>query len=197
MQFWFTSDLHFYHKNIIKYCNRPFENVEEMNAALIHNWNCNVKKSDSVYIIGDVFFCKIDKAIDILNNLNYNKLYIITGNHDSVINENKKLLLDGGLTNPITFIGDKLTVSLNNKTFFMNHFSHRVWEKSHRGVIHLFGHSHGSLPPLGKSVDVGVDSPWITGKPEYRPFSLPEILTYMEKNDISIVDNHGKHNNEM
>lgn len=192
MQSWFTSDTHFFHKNIIKYCNRPFQDVNEMNTTLINNWNSNVNKNDSVYIIGDVFFCKMENVINILNQLNYAKLYIITGNHDAVVKNNSDLLLGSALRTPVTFIGDQLTTTLNNRTIFMNHFSHRVWDKSHHGVIHLFGHSHGSLPPLGKSVDVGVDSTWITGKAEYRPFSLHEILSYMEKRDISIQDHHGE-----
>lgn len=50
------SDLHLDHKNIIKYCNRPFSSVEEMNGAIIDNWNEVVKESDFVYLVGDLAF---------------------------------------------------------------------------------------------------------------------------------------------
>ena len=52
---WFTSDLHFNHLNILKYepKSRPFENVAEMNEALIKNWNDRVKPEDTVFVLGD------------------------------------------------------------------------------------------------------------------------------------------------
>ena len=70
------------------------------------------------------------------------------------------------------------------------HFPIASWHRQHHGAWHLYGHSHGTLPPHGKSVDVGVDSPWITGKPEYRPFSFQEIETFMRTREISKEDYH-------
>ena len=55
---YFTSDLHFGHSNIIKLCNRPFADVESMDAALIENWNKKVKKNDTVYVLGDIVWDK-------------------------------------------------------------------------------------------------------------------------------------------
>ena len=46
MNIWVTSDLHFGHKNIIKYENRPFKDIEEMDKAIIELWNKTVKKDD-------------------------------------------------------------------------------------------------------------------------------------------------------
>jgi calcineurin-like phosphoesterase family protein len=65
----------------------------------------------------------------------------------------------------------------------------RVWNKSHHNSWHLYGHSHGSLPPHGKSVDVGVDCKEITS--EYRPLSFKEIKKYMDKRVGEKVDHHG------
>jgi len=78
---YFTADTHFGHENIIKLCNRPFKTIEEMNEALIKNWNSKVCGADTVYIIGDMFFrCK--DATPILNRLK-GKKHLIIGNHDS------------------------------------------------------------------------------------------------------------------
>ncbi len=74
---WFISDTHFYHANIIKYCNRPFNNVEEMNQILIDNWNENIKKNDIVYFLGDFSF----KPNEVINRLNGNIIFLL-GNHD-------------------------------------------------------------------------------------------------------------------
>lgn len=49
----FTADLHLYHTNIIKHCNRPFETIEEMNNVLVDNWNKVVGPKDTIYILGD------------------------------------------------------------------------------------------------------------------------------------------------
>ena len=51
---YYTSDLHFSHENIIKFCNRPYANAEEMNQALKDRWNARVKPEDHVYILGDI-----------------------------------------------------------------------------------------------------------------------------------------------
>lgn len=54
MSIFFTADLHFWHENIIQYCQRPFASADEMNSALISNWNARVTPDDTVYILGDV-----------------------------------------------------------------------------------------------------------------------------------------------
>lgn len=75
---WFTSDTHAGHANIIRYCNRPFASVEEMDAALIERWNSVVKPDDYVYHLGDVYF---GSGHEILKNLNGRKRLVL-GNHD-------------------------------------------------------------------------------------------------------------------
>ena len=77
---YFTSDLHFGHENIIKHCNRPFSTVEEMDEALIENWNRTVHKCDTVYIIGDVVWDK-RKVGYYMERLKGKKI-LIPGNHD-------------------------------------------------------------------------------------------------------------------
>ena len=58
--FW-TSDSHYFHNNILKYCNRPFGSVEAMNEALVANWNSVVKPDDHVYHLGDFCFGNVEK----------------------------------------------------------------------------------------------------------------------------------------
>ena len=77
---YYTADTHFGHENIIKLCNRPFASIEDMNDALIDNWNKKVGGNDTVYIIGDMFY-KCSEAEDILKMLK-GKKHLIIGNHD-------------------------------------------------------------------------------------------------------------------
>jgi calcineurin-like phosphoesterase family protein len=78
---WFTSDTHFGHKNIIRYCNRPFKNVWEMNYQLIENWNARVKSGDTVYHLGDFAFLAPKQIKDVIDCLNGN-IIMVRGNHD-------------------------------------------------------------------------------------------------------------------
>ena len=77
----FTSDTHFYHGNIIRFCNRPFKDVETMNETIISNWNNTVDQDDIVFHLGD--FCLGGSAewTRILDRLN-GRIYLIMGNHD-------------------------------------------------------------------------------------------------------------------
>ena len=77
---YFISDTHFSHSNIIKYCNRPFNNVDIMNEALINNWNSIVNKNDIVYHLGD-FTIDYDNLGELVKKLN-GKIYLIRGNHE-------------------------------------------------------------------------------------------------------------------
>lgn len=74
-----TSDLHFFHKNIIAYCQRPFADVEEMNEVIIKNWNEVVKKDDMVYVLGDFSFCSREMVKELVLKLNGRKI-LIAGN---------------------------------------------------------------------------------------------------------------------
>ena len=77
----FTSDLHFRHGNIIKYCNRPFETVQEQTEKLIENWNKTVPDTATVFILGDFAFATKNQWRGILNQLT-GKKYLILGNHE-------------------------------------------------------------------------------------------------------------------
>jgi len=100
MNSWFCSDLHFFHKNIINYCNRPFKSVDEMNKVIIRKHNERVKKEDTVYFLGDFgFFASKARAFrgedqlfnpeDIISQMNGKQWYWVKGNHDKGSNKFK------------------------------------------------------------------------------------------------------------
>lgn len=78
---YFISDTHFNHSNIIKYCNRPFNNIEDMNNTIISNWNNTISKDDIVYHLGDFSLSSDEEIKNIFNKLNGN-IILIRGNHD-------------------------------------------------------------------------------------------------------------------
>ncbi len=79
---YYTSDLHLGHQNIIRLCNRPFADVEEMDEALIENWNRRVGKDDLVYLLGDIVWQR-KKVPYYMERLQGRKILISTGNHDA------------------------------------------------------------------------------------------------------------------
>jgi calcineurin-like phosphoesterase family protein len=81
VQHWLVSDTHFFHANIIKYCNRPFKDAVDMNEELVKRWNSVVKPNDIVHHLGDFCFGKKENVLDILPKLN-GKIDIVLGNHD-------------------------------------------------------------------------------------------------------------------
>ena len=80
-QNFYISDLHFGHANVIKFDKRPFATIEEMDTALIRNWNEAVRKNDNIYILGDFCWGKSEQWVELLSQLRGNK-YLIAGNHD-------------------------------------------------------------------------------------------------------------------
>lgn len=175
MTIFFTADTHFDHKNVIRFCDRPFKSVDEMNEALIKNWNAKVKPQDTIYHLGD--FCMASEGQRILDRLN-GKKHLVKGNHD------KK----GAKLNGWESVSDYLEFKHNKQLIVMSHYAMRVWNKSHYGSWMLYGHSHGSLPddPNAKSFDVGVDCH------NYAPLSFSEVKAIMAKKNMVAVDHHGK-----
>lgn len=157
MTIWYSSDNHFSHRNIIKYSNRPFANVDEMNEEIIRRHNSRVKPTDNWYCLGDFCFDKNpDKFLSRMNG----KKHLIIGNHDSVKTQ-ESYYWDS--------VQPYLEISDDQTKIILCHYSFRVWNQSHRGAIALYGHSHGSLPGNNQSLDVGVDC-W-----DFYPVNIHEI----------------------
>jgi len=188
MKTFFTSDTHFSHGNILKYCNRPFKDWKEMDETLIMNWNAVVRPEDTIYHLGDVGFTDEEKLYRILKRLN-GKIHLIWGNHDKVIRKSNLLRSRFESTSELkkVYIQDE-SHSKGRYEITLCHFAMRVWDKSHHGSLHLFGHSHGTLPddPNALSLDVGVDN-W-----NFMPVSLDEINQKMKKKTFMPIDHHGR-----
>ncbi len=181
---YFVSDLHIGHSRIMQYTNRPFSSLEEMNEALIDNWNKTVSSKDEVYNLGDFSFLSFEDTCAVLRKLNGNH-HLILGNHDKIIIREQDEFLRQGLFKSIQNYKE---IKYEKQKIIMLHYALRVWNGSHHNSISLHGHSHGSLDPYGLSLDVGVDCKEITS--EYRPISFVEIMEYMSKRKVAVVDHH-------
>lgn len=81
MEIYVVADTHFYHNNIIKYCDRPFDNIEDMNGFMINKWNSIVSNKDIVLHLGDFGFGSKEQLANICQQLNGYKI-LLKGNHD-------------------------------------------------------------------------------------------------------------------
>lgn len=163
---YFTSDWHFSHKNIVKFCptfRKPFENLDKMNDELIEFWNAAITPDDVVYNLGDVSFSHDLKEIEkVLSRLN-GKHHLILGNHDNLIKRHKERFLTGVKNdgNPmLSSINDylKLTLKESKHTLILSHYPIDEWDGCHKGYYHLHGHIHDRMAKVkGKILNVGFD----------------------------------------
>jgi calcineurin-like phosphoesterase family protein len=159
MKTYITSDLHFSHQNIKKFCPESrarFGDVPEMNDQMIQEWNDVVTPEDTVYILGDVAFCQAQLAVAIIEQLNGNKI-LIEGNHDI------KLLRNAAFRNCFKEIHQYLRLVYNGQLIIMCHYPFAEWDQMHRGSINFHGHLHGNVSGMEqyRSRDMGMDA---TGK---------------------------------
>jgi calcineurin-like phosphoesterase family protein len=180
----FTSDTHFGHANIIKYANRPFNNIEEHDQALVDNWNAVVpEKGAQVFHLGDFLFkASLRHLMDQLNG----QIHLIQGNHD-------KRLFKGGGRDLFASLSPYKEVKVQPpdedaqpQMIVLCHYAFEVWNKSHYGSWHLHGHSHGTLPTgNGKCrVDAGVDV-W-----DYKPITFEQLQKHMSHKEFVPIDHH-------
>jgi Calcineurin-like phosphoesterase len=79
---WFTADFHLGHKNIIRYCHRPFDSVEAMNCAILERLNGAVKANDVLYFLGDFCIGPKARALELRREIRCRKIFAVPGNHD-------------------------------------------------------------------------------------------------------------------
>lgn len=197
---YFTADTHAYHQNIAgpsvskwKEGWRDFKDQDEMTDILIKNINDTVKEDDVLYHLGDWSFGGKNKIYKFRKEINCKTIHLIKGNHDHHIKISDYWKGIGEALN-FSSVQDTLEVKIQSNIFFLSHYAHRIWLGSHKGVIHLYGHSHGSIPDYGLSMDVGMDNVYnLIG--EYRPLSFIEILSYMDNKKIEFPDHHNPETN--
>jgi len=207
MKNFFTADTHLGHANVIIYCNRPQLNLDDLGAdgrwknhvvkkqaaramdtMLIDNHNSVVNPEDTVWHLGDYSFGHTGMIIEYLRRMN-GTFKFLWGNHDESLRKAKDLIqYYDDLKDRVQFYGDVAEVTIENQFIVLNHYAMKVWNHSHKGSWHLYGHSHGSLPddPTSRSFDVGVDCH------NYFPLTFQQVADIMAKKQWKPVDHHGQ-----
>lgn len=177
----FTSDTHFDHTNIIRFCNRPWANSEEMNEALVERWNAKVGPDDIVFHLGDFCFGGSSEWKKWRERLN-GHIVLIRGNHDRRMSKPMESLFDQVLI--------QAQLEIDKRSVYLNHYPFLTyggcWRNEENAVWQLFGHVHSKSNATGKDIgrlvnlfptqyDVGVDNN------NYAPVSWEEVKQIIEK----------------
>jgi calcineurin-like phosphoesterase family protein len=198
-KWWLTSDWHLGHANIAspntsqwKKGFRDFRSLEHMDSTIIDNINQYVDEDDVIVNLGDIVFGGHIKTPEYRRKIRCKNIILFRGNHDKHIDNYKDFFT--------TILGAALIHMPDNSgrkwPIYCHHSACRVWEGSHKGYLHAYGHSHSTLEwsPNGKSMDVGIDNAYrILGV--YRPFSVQEFVNLMEVRKIAFHDHHDIHTN--
>jgi calcineurin-like phosphoesterase family protein len=163
-----TSDTHYGHRNIIRYCNRPFCSVEEMDEQLIENWNKVVTAEDTVIHVGDFAFAKPERKKEILSRLKGKKI-LVRGNHD----DSPKEMVDAGFD----FVVESLTIIEGRTKYLFSHYpidpeNARLTILEEIGAaFHIHGHVHNKTPLYygPKSINVSIENT------AYSPIALNQL----------------------
>jgi calcineurin-like phosphoesterase family protein len=161
---YFIADTHFRHTNIIKYCDRPFDTVEEMNDTIIRNINHIVGPNDVLWHLGDFAYGKGATEEEIIvarNRINCRNINLIIGNHDHLITKNKTLRSLFNMIIPYFngYIGEEIFVLTHRPYDQLSHFNEGWMDNIDQyldiGAIHLFGHTHNisHITPNNLSVE--------------------------------------------
>ena len=158
------SDLHFGHNNVIEYDGRPFGSIDQMNEALIENWNNTVGPTDTVFVLGDFSLRGETWPLDQLAG----HLHLIWGNHDTNKVRNHPRWLTSDYYKSQKHGGVR---------FHMTHAPHESWFGSGHGSIHLHGHCHGKMRKRPNRWDM-----WV-GNWDYRPQSMDYFVEHRTGRD--------------
>lgn len=179
-EIWFTADTHFNHRNIIKYCERPYADVEEMNDALVNNFNEMIKPGDVLYHLGDVAMGP--KGAGPISHINGVK-HLISGNHESYWPQNKPSQMLRYLDLGFQTISSFLTMKIEGRIVHLSHFPYMEDERhEHKyanyhpdddGELLVHGHVHTLWKERERQLNVGVDV-W-----DMKPVHIDEIAAWV------------------
>jgi calcineurin-like phosphoesterase family protein len=147
-KYWVTSDLHFYHRGVLRHCpeTRPYLTLEDMHEAIISDWNSKVKPDDVIFSLGDFSFAGKEKTEAVIEQLNGNIVWVL-GNHCNKVFQsiqgNKHYYLE------VNFDGTKVC---------MMHYPVSNWNRAAHGSAMIHGHTHGNFQGEGRILDVGWDN---------------------------------------
>jgi len=187
---WITSDTHYHHKNICRgvtnwrtqdgkipvNSTRDFQTLDEMGDAIVNNINSKVGQDDTLIHLGDVAFGGFDKLEQFLDRLICKNIYLVLGNHDHHIKNNRGFIKDRFMS-----VQNYMEVNIEDENFVLCHYPLQSWHGLNKGVIHLHGHVHLSAQNKwgnGKRLDVGMD-----GNNMY-PYKITEIVHMMDRREI-------------
>lgn len=189
---WFTSDLHFSHKNILRHCEERIKafgipnNISEEEKVQLHDkyliklWNKTVSKKDTIYVLGDFSFANTENTKKIISRLNGNK-FLILGNHDKSSEKLEGCFKQITQMKEIIFKKDNFNFLEEDFGVFCCHYAMITWSRKHYGVCQLMGHSHGKMDDYNEAstdlrVDVGID-----GKlANFNFISLEQLYKYFK-----------------
>ena len=184
----FTSDTHFGHSNIIKYCARPFDTTNNMDEALINNWNAKVPKDGIVYHLGDFAWGSINYWEKIREQLN-GEIILVYGNHDEKYLNNERMYK---LFKEVT---PQKKIWINKIPIYMNHYPFLCFGGSYKGLgatWQVYGHVHSNprseegldhkrlVNCFPTQYDVGVDNN------NFTPISFDELHSYINNRQMSL-----------
>jgi calcineurin-like phosphoesterase family protein len=166
-----------------------YDTIQRMNDDLIKNINNLVGVNDVLWILGDFAMHNENVTREYRNKINCNNVHLIRGNHDVERPEKYFNIVRDLVSVSITPDGSYYLDSRMRgcREVVLCHYAMAFWNKSHQGVYHFYGHSHGGAEdmlnekfPDRKSLDVGVDNAYkLLG--EYRPFALEEAIGIIDK----------------
>jgi calcineurin-like phosphoesterase family protein len=188
---YFSSDFHYGHENIAgPSCSnwstgyRDFNSVAEMNQAIIDSLKV-LRPGDELFYLGDWSFGSENNVEGLTRYFKRGvKLHLIYGNHDKAIERSTELQK---CFDSVQYIWKG---NFRGSSFYLHHFAQRVWDKSHHGTIHLYGHSHGTIPDYGLSMDVGFDT-CKYGHEKYTLYPIHEVMEIMANRELVLPNRHG------
>jgi calcineurin-like phosphoesterase family protein len=180
-----TADTHFGHVEALERFNRPFGDVDAMDDALVRGINDVVGPDDLLYHLGDFVGPRPEPgsrtrhAQSIRERIDCRKIVLVRGNQDPRGKPDFDRLFDS--THEIlSFKGWNDAGGEGPHRVVMCHYGLRAWQGRPGGSLHLYGHTHGTLPETGRSTDVGVDC-W-----RHRPQPLGEVLAMLAGREVDM-----------